>query len=428
MTIQPIVVIGIGPDGSDLSREALEHIARAQLLAGGRRNLDCFLDWQGERLEIDADLPRVIARLKEFSGQGRCVVLASGDPLFFGIGRVLLENFPRESLMFLPHVSSVQIAFARLKMPWDDARVMSLHGRPMDLLRPALVEGRAKIALLTDAKNHPAAIARFLLDEGFGDTYQIWVGENLSSPAERCTLWSPGEIENERFSPLNVVVLIRTAKTLSSGHAPLLGLPDDLLTHRDGQITRWEVRLIALGLLELQPGNVLWDIGAGSGSLSIEAARLCPSLSAWAIEKNTEACRHIRENLGKLAIANVRVVHGEAPAALAELPAPAAVFIGGNGGRLTDILETAMDRLQAGGRLVMNCVALDSLTMAWNWFGERHLTPAVTSVQLARSRPLGSLSCLEPEKPIFILRVKRGDRFVTGPNVADRLQTGPHLE
>src|SRR5579864_5827420 len=159
MTPEPIVVVGLGADGSaTLSRESLDHIQRAGILAGGKRHLDLFPDWKGERIVIGADLIGVSARLKDSYHRIKTVVLASGDPLFYGIGRVLLETFPRDDLLFLPQVSSIQLAFARLKETWNDACVVSVHGRPMENLLPALARGEAKIAILTDGKNDPKAI------------------------------------------------------------------------------------------------------------------------------------------------------------------------------------------------------------------------------------------------------------------------------
>ena len=209
MSGAPIAVIGIGHEGPrGLSSAALEHIARAQVLAGGKRHLAFFPDWQGERLVISADVQSVVERLKAAYQQHKTVVLASGDPLFYGIGRLLVEAFPKDDLLFLPHVSSVQLAFASIKESWHDACVVSLHGRPVQALLPALQRGAAKIAVLTDAHNHPAAIAQFLRAHGLAD-YTLWVCEELGGPEERITCWTPESIQQQTFSPLNVTILLR---------------------------------------------------------------------------------------------------------------------------------------------------------------------------------------------------------------------------
>src|SRR5262249_10995570 len=160
---EPLAVIGIGNEGpSGLSAEARDHIARAEVLAGGARHLASFPEWQGEKIIFDGELPQRIARIKECVVQRKTGVLASGDPLFYGIGRLLLEALPREQLLFLPHLSSVQLAFARIKETWDDACIVSLHGRPMQALLPALRRCEDKIAVFTDARNTPAAIGAYL--------------------------------------------------------------------------------------------------------------------------------------------------------------------------------------------------------------------------------------------------------------------------
>ena len=221
MTSEPLVVIGIGHDGAaGLSQEALTHIHRAEVLAGGVRHLAFFPDWQGEKVVIDANLKRVIQQLDVSCKRAKTVVLASGDPLFYGIGRTLAAHFPPESLCFLPHVSSVQLAFARLKTSWHDAQVLSLHGRPMASLLPALRQQAAKIALFTDATNHPAAIARFLLAHGY-ETYDLWVCEELGGAAERVTHWQLHHIGEASFSPLNIVVLIRRDEERTATAQPL---------------------------------------------------------------------------------------------------------------------------------------------------------------------------------------------------------------
>jgi precorrin-6Y C5,15-methyltransferase (decarboxylating) len=411
MTHEPLAVIGIGQDGpATLSRAALDHIRRATILAGGKRHLDFFADSPAERIVIDADLDRVIARLKECYRRHKTVVLATGDPLFYGIARRLLEEFPKEDLVFFPQVSSVQLAFARLKETWHDAHVVSVHGRPLEGLLPVLANREAKIAVLTDAKNTPSAIARFLAERGCADAYSIWVCEDLGGPQGRVNRWMPG---NETAG-LNVVVLLRNAGAEKTGQTPLLGIPEEELRHRpatgtsrcssDGLITRREVRLLAICYLAVRAGDVLWDVGAGSGSVGIEAARLSPQLKVFAIEKDPQALEDIKENVARFGLLNVQVTAGAAPEALGSLPDPDGVFIGGSGGLLTEILQVVAERLRPGGRIVLNCIALETLTRAWTWLHDAGLDPEATSVQLAHSRPLGSLHCLEPEKPLFILR------------------------
>jgi precorrin-6Y C5,15-methyltransferase (decarboxylating) len=426
MTTVPVVVIGIGHDGpAGLSPEALDHIARAEVLAGGVRHLAFFPDWSGEKVVFDTNIPSRIAYLQKCAPGRKTVVLASGDPLFYGIGRLLLEAFPREQLLFLPHVSSVQLAFARIKEMWDDACIVSLHGRPLQSLAPALHHREHKIAVFTDARNTPAAIGAFLCESGCAEDYpDVWVCESLGGPDERVTRWAPGELKGETFSPLNIVILQRgpdTRQSLASsafpGRAwereellPLLGIPSEMLRHRTQRgdlITRREIRLLSLCYLELHPDDVLWDVGAGSGSVSIEAARLGPKIEIFAVEKDEEAYRNLTENVRTLDTRGVHPVAGTAPDVFVQLPDPNAVFVGGSGGKLEAILAAALERLKPGGRLVVNCITLDNLARGWSWLRDHAAQPQVTSVQLAHSRPLGDLYSLEPDRPLFILQARK---------------------
>lgn len=411
---EPLVVIGIGHDGpAGLSPEALDHIARAEVLAGGARHVAFFPDWNGEKIVFDTDLPQRIAYLQKCASQ-KMVVLASGDPLFYGIGRLLLEAFPREQLLFFPHLSSVQLAFARIKETWDDACIVSLHGRPMQALLPALRRGEDKIAVFTDSQNTPAAIGAFLRETGCAATYHVtWVCENLGGPDERVTAWTPGELESkiETFSPLNIVIVLRFPSIPDGSRPPpLLGIPEEMLHHRTRRgslITRREIRLISLCYLELRPGNVLWDVGAGSGSVSIEATCFSPTLEIFAIEQDDEAYRNLEENVRRFGTRSIHPIAGTAPAAFAQLPDPDAVFVGGSGGKIEAIIAAAMKRLKPQGRLVINCITMDNLARGWTWLRGHHALPEVTSVQLAHSGPLGELFSLEPDKPLFILQARK---------------------
>ncbi|MGQ4808427.1 Cobalamin biosynthesis bifunctional protein CbiET [Candidatus Entotheonellaceae bacterium PAL068K] len=408
MTIFPLVVIGIGNDGpAGLPPEAREHIARAQVLVGGRRHLAFFPDWPGETVVLGANPEPVVQQLKATYRHKKTVVLASGDPLFYGIGRLLIEHFPAPALRFLPHVSAVQLAFARLGSSWHDACVVSLHGRPMHALLPALHQRTAKIALLTDASNHPAAVARWLMEHHCEDTI-IWVCEELGGPGERLTQWTPRNILNQTFSPLNVTILLRQGTPSVADAIPLLGLPEQAIAHHAGMITKRELRLIALGYLALHPDEVLWDIGAGSGAVALEAARLAATLRVFAIERSAQALAQITDNIRTFALPNVQPVLGEAPEALADLPDPHAVFIGGSGGRLAELIPVVVERLHPGGRVVLHCITLEHLSLGWERLRAQELHVDVTSVQLSRARPLGTLHRLASDSPLFILQAHKG--------------------
>jgi precorrin-6Y C5,15-methyltransferase (decarboxylating) len=408
MTAEPIVVVGVGHDGPrGLGPQARSYLERAEVLAGGKRQLAFFPAFAGTKIVLEGPTRAWIDRLKARPANQRTVVLASGDPLYYGIGRLLLAAFTKEELIFVPQVGSLALAFARLKETWHDACVVSLHGRPQEGLLPALARREPKIAIFTDEANNPAAIARLLCERGLGEDYDLWVCENLGGEGERVTRWAPPEVKADDIAPLNVVILLAKAEERRTDVLPLLGLPESAFEHRGELITKRGVRLQALSLLELHEGDVLWDVGAGSGSVSIEAGRLSSALTVYAIEKDVASRLHLRHNLERFELPNIHLTAAEAPECLADLPDPAAIFVGGSGGKLLSILDEALRRLHAGGRLVVSCVTFETLTAAWNWLSERQYQPQVTSIQLAHSQPLGSLHCLEPEKPIFLVWVKK---------------------
>lgn len=413
MSTHALVVVGLGHDGpAGLSSKARAHVETARILAGGRRHLDFFCSRGGEHLVLGGDVASFVETLRHRYRQEKTVVLASGDPLFYGIGRALLEAIPRDDLIFLPQVSSVQLAFARIKETWHDARVVSLHGRPVAALVEAIAARASKIAVLTDAYNHPAAIATLLQSLGAADDYALWVCENLGGSDERVSRYETASLRDETFSPLNVVVLIRRLKEIGGGtsEVPLLGIPESALLHQGGprgMITRREIRLLALCYLELRPGDVLWDVGAGSGSVALEAARLSSRLDVFAVERDAEAFSRLAANVAKFGTGGVRAFHAEAPQGLTELPDPDAVFIGGSKGRLVEILHTVGERLRRGGRVVLSCITLENLSQSWEKLGALQMEPEATSVQLAHSRPLGGLHSLAPENLIFILRGRK---------------------
>ncbi|HEY7745998.1 MAG TPA: precorrin-6y C5,15-methyltransferase (decarboxylating) subunit CbiE, partial [Desulfuromonadales bacterium] len=381
------------------SRRVLELIGKADLLLGGERQLELFPGFPGEKVTIGSNLGEVVERLKK--NERRAVVLASGDPLFFGIGRYLLRNLPEEELEFVPNVSSVQYAFAKIKEPWDDAVFVSAHGRGLKGAVDRIV-ANDKAAVLTDEENTPKAIAAELIERG-RDGYAAWLCENLGTAEERIVATDVKGLLEIEAAPLNVLILIKEYEAGGDEYVPTLGIPDEEFASIKKLITKEEIRVVTLAKLKLRHDMTLWDLGAGSGSVSIEADHLLPNGRIFAVERNPQCIEFIKENLNRFNARHVTLVEGEAPECLETLPDPDRVFIGGSGGNLWEILEAVDLRLPAEGRVVINAVTLDTLTAATEYFDNAGYQVEVTTVNIARTRPLTDYKMFEAYNPVYII-------------------------
>jgi precorrin-6B C5,15-methyltransferase / cobalt-precorrin-6B C5,C15-methyltransferase len=425
----PIQVIGLGLDGADsLSDSVKRLIDHAVLLVGSDRHLSYFPTYAGDRLvlrDFRQAIQTVRERLNATGSSPRLVmldaeaipplivILTSGDPLFFGLGRLLLAELPAESITFHPHLSSVQLAFSRVKVAWQDARVISAHGRSLEELTQALQQGSEKIAVLTDPVNTPQAIERLLLALNLPCSYQLWVCENLGGTDEQVRCFQPNTMAGYSFAALNIVILLRVSdrSPVDLKHLPALGVPDRQFLSfpdRPGLITKREVRVLVLGELALQSNQTIWDIGAGTGSVSIEIARLFPSSRLYAIEQTAIGISLIQQNSQRFQVDNVTSIHGAAPAALQTLPPPDRIFIGGSSGQLTDILQTCSQRLHPAGTMVLALATLEHLTRALNWLeSSQGWEYRLLQVQLSRSVPVAALTRFHPLNPVTLLTIER---------------------
>lgn len=418
-----IHVVGIGLDGlAGVSETARQLVKQAKLLVGSSRHLSYFPDSktniQTKRLLL-GDLTETITEIRQHLNKGTdvIVILVSGDPLFFGLGRLLLAELPPEELTFYPHLSSIQLAFNRLKIPWQDARIISIHGRSIDELTSVLQQGVEKIAVLTDGTNTPHAIVNLIESLSLPGQYKLWVCENLGGENERIVEILNSErlnltsLQKQKFASLNVVVLLRNNKykELNLKNLPKLGIPDDCFvcfSDRPGLMTKREVRVLVLGELALHPGQVLWDVGAGTGSISIEIARLFPTSQIYAIEKTAAGISLIDKNCHRFEIENVTAVPGKAPNVLLDLPKCDRVFIGGSGGNLTGILDVCAKNLNPDGVIVLALATLEHLNTALSWFQSHSWEYQLLQVQLSRSVPVGQLTRFAPLNPVTIVSGK----------------------
>lgn len=416
--MSPIHVVGIGLDGAagllGAVRQLIDH---ATLLVGSDRHLSYFPDHMGDRLVLGnfrEAIQAIRTRLRD-TAKPQVVIITSGDPLFFGLGRLLLAEFPADQLIFHPHLSSMQLAFSRVKVPWQDARMVSAHGRSLDELTQALQQGLEKIAVFTDKTNTPQAIAQLLRTLDLPGRYKLWVCENLGGADEQVRCFSPETLGEQPFAPLNVVVLLREidSSSLDLANLPAFGLPDHSFLSfpdRPGLMTKREVRLLVLGELSLQPNQTIWDIGAGTGSVAIELARLFPSSQVYAIEQTAIGVSLIQQNSQRFQVKNLQTIHGSAPDALAMLPHPDRIFIGGSSGKLNDILHLCSQRLQLKGTIVLALATLEHLTLALQWLQKqdpRHWQHRLLQVQLSRSVPIASLTRMNPLNPVTLLTIEK---------------------
>ena len=398
--MKSIHVIGAGIAGHEgFTPQALELIDQAELLLGAERLLALFPEFSGEKLAIGKNLAKVVSRLQDCDC--RAVVLASGDPLFFGIGRYLLRNLPEELIEFLPNVTSVQYAFAKIREPWDDAVFVSAHGRELKDAVDRIV-ANDKAAVLTDDVNTPAAIARELISRHRGG-YKAYLCENLGTGEERIRVTDIKGLVELDAAPLNVLLLIKEYEADTQQYVPTLGIPDDEFVTVKKLITKEEVRVITLAKLKLRHDMCLWDIGAGSGSICIEADHLLPNGRIFAVERNDECRQFIKENLRKFNTRNVSLIEDVAPDCLDELPDPDRVFIGGSGGKLWEILQAVDQRLASGGRVVLNAITLDTLTAANEFFANAGYSVEVVCVNISRTRPLSNYKMFEAYNPVYVI-------------------------
>lgn len=399
--MKSIHVIGAGIAGQEgFTPQALELIDRSELLFGAERLLELFPDYAGERQSIDDGNPGAMVRALQETDK-KAVVLASGDPLFFGIGRYLLRNLPDELIEFLPNVTSAQYAFAKIREPWDDAVFVSVQGRALKDVVDRIV-ANDKAAILTDATGTPGMIGRELLSRNRSG-YKAYLCENLGTAEEKIRVTDVRGLLELEAAPLNVLVLIKEYEDENLKYVPTLGIPDDEFVSIKKLITKEEVRVITLAKLKLRHDMCLWDVGAGSGSLCIEADHLLPNGRIFAIERNEECRQFIKENLERFNARNVTLIEGDAPDCLEELPDPDRIFIGGSGGRLWDILDNADQRLASGGRIVMNAITLDTLTAANEFFGNAGYQVEVVTVNIARTRPHSNYKMFEAYNPVYVL-------------------------
>ena len=388
-------IVGIGEDGVDgLGEAAKSAIVNADYVFGGARHLELASALLlGEARPWLTPFSQSIEAILALRGRVVCV-LASGDPMHFGVGATLSRQIKTDEIMVYPQPSSFSLAAARLGWPLQEVVTLSLHGRPLELLRPHLHTGTRIIALTSDEQG-PAALARLLAETGFGLSI-ITVLEALGGPNETMRSHVAMSFGLKDINPLNVVAISVVALP-DARILPLTPGLDDSLFEHDGQITKREIRALTLSALAPRRGEILWDIGSGSGSVAIEWMLADPSLRAIAIEANPERAARIFNNMLACGVPDLQIIIDKAPAALDGLEPPHAIFIGG-GGSDEGVLDGAIDALRPGGRIVVNAVTLELEALLLPIHAKRG--GSLTRVAVSRADAVGSMMAWRPAMPI----------------------------
>ncbi len=379
-----LAVVGVGEDGlAGLAPTARALVETAQVLVGGGRHLGMVPAGGAERLLWERPIDRTIAAIAERRGRN-VTVLASGDPLWYGIGVILAGRFSRDEMTIVPQPSAFSLAAARLGWPVANCAAVTLHGRPLDTLRLHLAPGRRILALSEDGGT-PRAVAQLLTGLGWGPSRLI-VLAHLGGTREAVVEEDAQSWGERRVADLNTIAIVCRGAPGTRALPLFAGLPDDVFEH-DGQLTKREVRAATLAALAPLPGETLWDVGAGCGSIAIEWLRAGERRSAVAIERHSARAAIIARNAARLGVPGVRVVAGTAPEALDDLPVPDAIFAGGGIGE-PGLLQLLWTRLRPGGRLVANVVTAEGEARLLDW----HMSygGALTRLAISRAEPLGS--------------------------------------
>jgi len=408
-------IIGIGEDGwDDLAADSKELLYEAEIVLGGERHLKMIPeDWEGERIVWPSPIRDAVTKIVSWrpteSGSGKIVaVMASGDPLCYGIAAKLLRHLPIEEIWIKPALTTFSLICSRVGWSLPDVETLTIHGRPVEMLHPFVQPG-AKLLVLNKDEGSPKQTAKLLNARGFGKS-RITVLEHLGGIKERQFSGKADSWNHPEGATLNAMALECIPESNATILSRIPGLPDEAFFH-DGQLTKREIRAVSLSRLMPVVDQVLWDVGAGCGSVAIEWMRTSPRCRAVAIEKSKSRLKLIKQNSQELGVPMLQIISGSAPEVLGDLPAPDAVFIGG-GLSSGNLLETCWNALKPGGRLVANAVTLEGEQKLLQWqnknSGKSGASGDLTRLSISRAEKIGRFQGWKEIRSVIQLAVIKG--------------------
>jgi precorrin-6Y C5,15-methyltransferase (decarboxylating) len=407
-----LCVIGIGEDGwDDLSADARDLLYESEIVLGGERHLKMLpKDWEGERIVWSSPIREAVSKIvswrpEDSASVQKVAIMASGDPLCYGIAAKLLRHLPIEEIWIKPALTTFSLMCSRIGWSLPDVETLTIHGRPVEMLHPFVQPG-AKLLVLSKGEESPEKAAKLLCARGFGKSI-ITVLEHLGGRKERQFSGPADSWNHPEGAALNAMAIECIPESNATILSRIPGLPDEAFFH-DGQLTKREIRAVSLSRLMPVVDQVLWDVGAGCGSVAIEWMRTSPRCRAVAIEKSKSRLKLIEQNSQELGVPMLQIISGSAPEVLADLPAPDAVFIGG-GLSSGNLLQTCWTALKPGGRLVANAVTLEGEQKLLQWqnenAGKSGASGDLTRLSISRAEKIGKFQGWKEMRSVIQLAV-----------------------
>lgn len=410
--MKPVKIIGMGQALHDITPEQMKIIKDADLLIGGTKLLVNFDNLNVQKIEIKNNLALIVKTIQAKIDSNKIVVLASGDPLFFGIGTYLIKKIGKENVKIYPNISSAAKAFSKINESWHDAKLISLHGKrskKFDNLTDLFAD-KTKFGILTDKKKDPVWIARKIIANNMTD-FSMCVLEELDTNNEKIRWFHDlSKVAENQFAHPNIVILKRDHSSTDSAKNRQIfpGMADGYFLHEKGLITKAEIRSIAISKLNfVNEDHLFWDLGSGSGSISIEVSSILTKGKIYAVEKNLDRISLIKKNILKYNVKNINVIHANLPDNFDKLPVPDRIFIGGGGKDLAEITECAVDKLALNGVIVVNTILIQNLEPVFKILKKQRLNPQAISVQISKSKDMPFGTRFEALNPVWIIYGKK---------------------